>query len=113
MCCLRLLSAELGRSKPSAPMLGEAAHSNFANNLFASACDSRRPIIACGTFHLLGSSWPSVIHQFAAHRPGQCNGPSNLGTELRSLTHACCERTNICRRGTSSFRWRSDPSRTL
>jgi len=24
--------------------------------------------------------------------------PSNFGIELRSLTHGCCERTNICRR---------------
>jgi hypothetical protein len=40
-----------------------------------------------------------VPHQFAAHRPGQCGGmPSNFGIELRSLTHGCCERTNICRR---------------
>ena len=27
---------------------------------------------------------------------------SNLGIALRSLTHACCERPNICRRGTNS-----------
>jgi hypothetical protein len=46
-------------------------------------------------------------------RGGQCRGPSNFGIELRSLTHACCERTNICRRGTNSFRRRSAPSRTL
>src|SRR5262245_9296785 len=59
-----------------------------------------------------GSS-PSPAFQLAAHRLDQCGGPSNFETELRSLTHACCERTNICRRGTSSFRWRSDPSRTL
>src|SRR5262252_4280349 len=35
-------------------------HSNLANNLFASSCDSRRPIISFATFHLPGSSWPSV-----------------------------------------------------
>src|SRR6516225_548752 len=35
-------------------------HSNLANNLFASACVSRRPTISCATFHLRGSSWPSV-----------------------------------------------------
>ena len=56
-----------------------------------------------------GSS-PSLSFQLAAHRLDQCGGPSNFETELRSLTHACCERTNICRRGTSSFRWRSDPA---
>jgi hypothetical protein len=39
--------------------------------------------------------------------------PSNFGIALRSLTHPCCERTNICRRGGNSFRWRTDPSRTL
>src|SRR5262249_37474169 len=35
-------------------------HSNLANNFFASSCDSRRPIICFATFHLPGSSWPSV-----------------------------------------------------
>src|SRR5262249_40734923 len=39
---------------------GLALHSNLANNLFASSCDSRRPIISFATFHLPGSSWPSV-----------------------------------------------------
>jgi hypothetical protein len=34
--------------------------SNLANNLFASSCDNRRPIIAFGTCHLRSSSWPSV-----------------------------------------------------
>ena len=55
-------------------------------------------------------------HRFATSISGraQCGGmPSNFGIELRSLTQACCERTNICRRGTNSFRWCSDPSRTL
>src|SRR5215510_6957021 len=33
------------RLKPSAP------HPNLANNLFASACDNRRPIISFGTCH--------------------------------------------------------------
>jgi len=33
---------------------------NFANNLFACSCDSCRPIISFGTFHLPSSSWPSV-----------------------------------------------------
>jgi hypothetical protein len=47
------------------------------------------------------------------HRPGQCGILSNFGIELRSLIHACCDRTNACRRGTKSFRWRSDPTRTL
>jgi hypothetical protein len=31
---------------------------------------------------------------------GQCGMPSNFATEVRSFTHACCERTNICLRGT-------------
>src|SRR6516225_4659979 len=35
-------------------------HSNLANNLFASACDSRRPIISFATFHLRSSSLPSA-----------------------------------------------------
>src|SRR5215467_14304863 len=33
---------------------------SLANNLFASSCDSRRPIISFATFHLRSSSWPSV-----------------------------------------------------
>src|SRR5262245_34039006 len=37
-----------------------ATHSNLANNLLASSCDSRRPIICFATFHLRSSSWPSV-----------------------------------------------------
>jgi hypothetical protein len=41
--------------------------------------------------------------------PVQCGGPSNFGIELRSLTHRRFERTNICPRGTNSFRWRSAP----
>ena len=32
----------------------------FPNNLFASSCDNRRPIISCGTGHLRSSLWPSV-----------------------------------------------------
>jgi hypothetical protein len=31
-------------------------HSNLANNLFASSCDSRRPTIPFAVFHLPGSS---------------------------------------------------------
>ena len=51
----------------------------------------------------------------ATHLPERHSGfsPSNFGIVLRSLTHGCCERTNICRRGTNSFRWRSAPRRTL
>src|SRR5215831_2831071 len=30
---------------------------SLANNLFASSCDSRRPIISFATFHLRSSSW--------------------------------------------------------
>src|SRR5258708_13689703 len=52
-------------------------------------------------------------HQFAAHRPGQCGGPSNFGIELKSLTHACCERTNICRRGTKLFFFPPHPNPPL
>ena len=32
----------------------------LTNNIFASSCDNRRPIIACGTCHLRSSSWASV-----------------------------------------------------
>src|SRR5262245_40341446 len=35
-------------------------YSNFANNLFASACDSVAPPSPSGTRHLRSSSWPSV-----------------------------------------------------
>ena len=35
-------------------------YSSLANNLFASSCDNRRPIISFGTRHLRSSSWPSV-----------------------------------------------------
>ena len=35
-------------------------HPNLANNRLASACVSRRPIIFFASFHLPGSSWPSV-----------------------------------------------------
>src|SRR5262245_2008992 len=43
----------------------------------------------------------------------QRGGPSNFAIESRPLTHVGCERAKICRRGTNSFRWRTDPSRTL
>jgi hypothetical protein len=39
---------------------GHCPYSNLANNLFASACDNLRPIIAFGTRILRSSSWPSV-----------------------------------------------------
>src|SRR5262249_52567704 len=41
-------------------LLPRSSYSNLANNLFASSCDSRRPIISFATFHLRSSSWPSV-----------------------------------------------------
>jgi hypothetical protein len=54
----------------------------------------------------------STNHGCAYPEPtAQCDGmPSNFRIELRSSTHACRERTNICLRGTSSLRWRSDPT---
>src|SRR5215470_15940065 len=42
------------------PGAAHRPHSTFANNLFASFCDSRRPIISFGTFRLRSSSWPAV-----------------------------------------------------
>ena len=50
---------------------------------------------------------------FAAHRQAQCGMRSNFGIDLTSLTHGCCEQTNICLRGTNSFRWRRAPRRKL
>src|SRR5262249_16976961 len=44
-----------------APDGGVGPHSNLANNLFASGCDSLRPTISCGTRHLPSSSWPSRL----------------------------------------------------
>src|SRR5262245_62173175 len=61
----------------------------------------------------LGTAGDCCAAAFQTRLPsagGQCGGPSNFVIEVRSLTHACCERTNICRRGINSFRWRSDPS---
>ena len=47
------------------------------------------------------------------YRPNHRGGmPSNCGSELISLTHDCCERTNPCWRGTNSLRWRKAPTRT-
>ena len=42
--------------KPLQPLSEGCPYSNFANNLFASCCDSRRPTICFATFHLPGSS---------------------------------------------------------
>src|SRR5262249_35648408 len=48
----RLGSHQLDRSASiTASVQWHCPHSNFANNLFASACDSRRPIISFATFH--------------------------------------------------------------
>jgi endonuclease YncB( thermonuclease family) len=41
--------------------MGVVPHSSFANNLFASSCDNRRPTISFGTRHLRSSSWPSPL----------------------------------------------------
>jgi len=39
----------------------------------------------------------------------QCGLSSNFANRVEVLTQACCERTNICRRGTNSFRWLARP----
>jgi hypothetical protein len=52
------------------------AYSNFANNLFASACDNLRPIIAFGTCHSLPNalellSLPTEVKVSMTHRTGK------------------------------------------
>src|SRR5262249_14288517 len=54
------LDMSFGRLEPSAP------HSNLASNLFASCCDSRRPIIAPGTCQSRSSSWSLQLHGLPA-----------------------------------------------
>jgi hypothetical protein len=53
-----LLLAELGSLRPH--VWDGGALAELSQQPFASACDSRRPTIAFATFHLPGSSWPSV-----------------------------------------------------
>ena len=66
-------------------------HSNLANNLFASSCDSRRPIIAFATFHLRSSSWPSVKSPVsslanAARRPAALVPTQTFGSITAATT---------------------------
>ena len=54
--------------------------SNLANNRFASACDSRRPIISFGTRHLPGNSWPSA----------NLRRTEELKQAMRAFSHFSC-----------------------
>ena len=67
--------------------------------------------LRCRTLLLRARRPSRPTHPNPDHRGG--GAFSNFGIAARSFTHACCERANICRRGTNSLRWRTAPSRML
>src|SRR5262249_61506586 len=64
-------------------------YSNLAHNLFASACDRRRPTTPFATRHLRSSSWPSVATQPAFIFTTCATATHSLACDSKRRSRAC------------------------